>query len=292
MPKKQTKRGTAPAAKKRGGTAPWTLGLAWLSSFLMVVLAVLLALLTTLLSPGYVKGRVDACGYADAAYVEMRETLVSYGAGAGFSEETMTAVLDRAQIAQDMKASIDGLYAESPYSYNRPAVAEQAYAAMEAEAAQRGITLEGETIDNVKLVAEAVRQVYAGATSVPLVTLLHGALQKLRTVVGVGLPVCGVFLAMALILMLRISRYDARLGARSLAYALGGAGLVNLVLGLAVEPTLGLERLSLEPLAVKELLLGCVHGLFGRFLLAAAVCLLLAAAIALLLRPRRGKGKE
>lgn len=285
------KKHAAPAAKKQGGTAGWTLGLAWLLSFLLVVLAVLLMLLTTLGSAGYMKSRVSACGYGETAYVTMRDEFISYGAATGFSEETMTAVLDPVQIEQDMKDAISGLYAKSPYRYDRPAIAEQAYAAMEAEAAQRGIALEGETIDNVKLVAEAVRQVYAGATSVPLVTLLHGALQKLRTVVGVGLPVCGVFLAMALILMLRISRYDARLGARSLAYALGGAGLVNLVLGLAVEPTLGLERLSLEPLAVKELLLGCVHGLFGRFLLAAAVCLLLAAALALLLRPRRGKGK-
>ena len=159
----------------------------------------------------------------------------------------MTAVLDPVQIEQDMKDAISGLYAKSPYRYDRPAIAEQAYAAMEAEAAEKGVTLEGETADNVRVVAEAVRQVYASATSVPLLSLLYNGLQKLRTVLLIGLPLCLVFVAMAATLMLRISRHDAILGARSLSFALGGAGLVSLVIGLAVAPTLGLDRLNLNP---------------------------------------------
>ena len=159
----------------------------------------------------------------------------------------MTAVLDPVQIEQDMKDAISGLYAKSPYRYDRPAIAEQAYAAMEAEAAEKGVTLEGETADNVRVMAEAVRQVYACATSVPLLSLLYTGLQKLRTVLLIGLPLCLVFVAMAATLMLRISRHDAILGARSLSFALGGAGLVSLVIGLAVAPTLGLDRLNLTP---------------------------------------------
>ena len=61
------KKHAAPAAKKQGGTAGWTLGLAWLLSFLLVVLAVLLMLLTTLGSAGYMKSRVSACGYGETA---------------------------------------------------------------------------------------------------------------------------------------------------------------------------------------------------------------------------------
>ena len=177
----------------------------------------------------------------------MRDEFISYGAATGFSEETMTAVLDPVQIEQDMKDAISGLYAKSPYRYDRPAIAEQAYAAMEAEAAEKGVTLEGETADNVRVVAEAVRQVYTSATSVPLLSLLYTGLQKLRTVLLIGLPLCLVFVAMAATLMLRISRHDAILGARSLSFALGGAGLVSLVIGLAVAPTLGLDRLNLNP---------------------------------------------
>ena len=169
--------GAAKTAKKGGGTAPWTLGLGWLFSFLLVILAALLMLLTTLCSAGYMKSRVSACGYGETAYVTMREQFIGYGAATGFSEETMTTVLDPVQIEQDMKDSIDGLYAKSPYRYDRPAIAERAYAAMEAEAAERGITLEGDTAANVQVVAEAVRQVYASATAVPLV---EGAAEALR----------------------------------------------------------------------------------------------------------------
>ena len=286
------KKHAAPAAKKQGGTAGWTLGLAWLLSFLLVVLAVLLMLLTTLGSAGYMKSRVSACGYVETAYVTMRDEFISYGAATGFSEETMTAVLDPVQIEQDMKDAISGLYAKSPYRYDRPAIAEQAYAAMEAEAAEKGVTLEGETADNVRVVAEAVRQVYASATSVPLLSLLYTGLQKLRTVLLIGLPLCLVFVAMAATLMLRISRHDAILGARSLSFALGGAGLVSLVIGLAVAPTLGLDRLNLNPPALKDLLVSYIHGMFGRFVLFAVIYLVLAAAVGLLLHPHRVKKQK
>lgn len=279
---------TAPAkgakpAKKGGGTAPWTLGLGWLFSFLLVILATLLMLLTTLCSAGYMKSRVSACGYGETAYVTMREQFIGYGAATGFSEDTMTSFLDPVQIEQDMKDSIDGLYAESPYRYDRPAIAEQLYAKMEEEAAAKGVTLEGETADNVKIVAEAVRQVYASATAVPLLSQLYTLLQKLRTVLLIGIPVCLVFTAMAGTLMLRISRHDAMLGARSLSFSLGGAGIVCAVVGLTVAPSLGLDRLNLSPPALKDLLVSYVNGLFGRFVLFGVVYLVLAVAVALLL---------
>ena len=288
MPKdKHTAPAGAAKTAKKGGTAPWTLGLGWLFSFLLVILAALLMLLTTLCSAGYMKSRVSACGYGETAYVTMREQFIGYGAATGFSEETMTTVLDPVQIEQDMKDSIDGLYAKSPYRYDRPAIAEQAYAAMEAEAAEKGITLEGDTAANVQVVAEAVRQVYASATAVPLVSQLYTILQKVRTVLLIGIPICLVFTAMAGILMLRISRRDALLGARRLSFSLGGAGIVCAVIGFAVAPSLGLTRLNLSPQALKDLLVSYVNGMFERFVLFAVIYLVLAVVVALLLHPRR-----
>src|SRR5699024_2468580 len=174
--------------------------------------------------------------YGETAYVTMREQFIGYGAATGFSEETMTTVLDPVQIEQDMKDSIDGLYAKSPYRYDRPAIAEQAYAAMAAEAAEQGVTREAATAAHVQVGAQAVRQLYASATAVPLVSQLYTIRQKVRTVLLIGIPICLVFTAMAGILMLRISRRDALLGARSLSFSLGGAGIVCAVIGFAVAP--------------------------------------------------------
>ena len=254
------------------GVAGWTMLLSWLFSFLLVVLAALLMLMTTLCHAGYMKSRVSASQYGDKAHSAMREEFISYGAATGFSEETMTAVLDPVQIEQDLKDAVDGLYADAPYRYDRPAVAEAAYAAMQAEAESRGITLEGQTAASVQVVAEAVRQVYASYTAVPLLGQLFALIGKVRSILLVLLP---------------ISRHDAMLGARGLVFSFGGAGLVSLVIGLAVGPILGLQRLNLEPLPLKDWIVSYVNGMFGRFLLFAAVYLILAAALALLLRPRR-----
>ena len=132
-----------------------------------------------------------------------------------------------------------------------------------------------------------MRQVYASYTAVPLLGQLFALIGKVRSILLVLLPINLVFCTMACILMLRISRHDAMLGARGLVFSFGGAGLVSLVIGLAVGPILGLQRLNLEPLALKDWIVSYVNGMFERFLLFAAVYLILAAALALLLRPRR-----
>ena len=78
---KETRR---PRGEKTGGHGRVDAGLAWLLSFLLVVLAVLLMLLTTLGSAGYMKSRVSACGYGETAYVTMRDEFISYGAATAF----------------------------------------------------------------------------------------------------------------------------------------------------------------------------------------------------------------
>ena len=96
-----------------------------------------------------------------------------------------------------------------------------------------------------------------------------------------------VLLCAAVVSMLRISRKDARLGARCLVYALGGAAVVCLVLGVAVKPMIGLERLGIDPPALKNLLIAYVGGLFGRFVVMAVIYFVLAAVLGVLVSKRK-----
>ena len=257
----------------RKGSAVWPMVLSWLSSLILALLAVFVMLFTTFGNVGYMQSCVKSSGYAQSAYDDMVQDFISYGAATGFDADVMTGFMSVDQVESDMQDAVAGLYAKTLTYYTRDNIAEAVYSAMEQATADRGITLEGETKTAVETVAEAVRMEYASYTAVPLVSQLRTLVQKLQKVMVIGLVVSAV---------LRISRKDARLGARCLVYALGGAAVVCLVLGVGVKPMIGLTRLGIDPPALKNLLIAYVGGLFGRFVVMAVIYFVLAIVLGVL----------
>lgn len=266
----------------RNVSPAWPMILSWLSSLILSLLAVFIMLFTTVGNAGYMQSCVKSSGYAQSAYDDMVQDFTSYGAATGFDANVMTGFLSVEQVESDMQDAVKGMYAETLTYYTRDNVAEAAYAAMNQAAEERGITLEGDTQTAVETVAEAVRMEYASYTAVPLVSQLRTLVQKLQKVMTVGLVVCAVLLCVAVVSMLGISRKDARLGARCLVYALGGAAVVCLVLGVAIKPMMGLQRLGIDPPALKNLLIAYIGGLFGRFVVMAVIYFVLALVLGIL----------
>ena len=256
--------------------------LSWLSSLILALLAVFVMLFTTFGNVGYMQSCVKSSGYAQSAYDDMVQDFISYGAATGFDADVMTGFMSVDQVESDMQDAVAGLYAKTLTYYTRDNIAEAVYSAMEQATADRGITLEGETKTAVETVAEAVRMEYASYTAVPLVGQLRTLVQKLQKVMVIGLVVSAVLLCAAVVSMLHISRKDAHLGARCLVYALGGAAVVCLVLGVGVKPMIGLTRLGIDPPALKNLLIAYVGGLFGRFVVMAVIYFVLAIVLGVL----------
>ena len=270
------------SVKKKRGSVGWALGLSWLSTLLLAILAIFLMLLTTICSEGFMRKQVTRSSFADYAYSYLYDNYVSYGASTGFDADVMTGFMSVDQVESDMQDAVAGLYAKTLTYYTRDNIAEAVYSAMEQATADRGITLEGETKTAVETVAEAVRMEYASYTAVPLVGQLRTLVQKLQKVMVIGLVVSAVLLCAAVVSMLHISRKDAHLGARCLVYALGGAAVVCLVLGVGVKPMIGLTRLGIDPPALKNLLIAYVGGLFGRFVVMAVIYFVLAIVLGVL----------
>ena len=266
----------------RKGSAVWPMVLSWLSSLILTLLAVFVMLFTTFGNAGYMQSCVKSSGYAQSAYDDMVQDFISYGAATGFDADVMTGFMSVDQVESDMQDAVAGLYAKTLTYYTRDNIAEAVYNAMEQATADRGITLEGDTKTAVETVAEAVRMEYASYTAVPLVSQLRTLVQKLQKVMVIGLVVSAVLLCAAVVSMLRISRKDARLGARCLVYALGGAAVVCLVLGVGVKPMICLTRLGIDPPALKNLLIAYVGGLFGRFVVMAVIYFVLAIVLGVL----------
>ena len=247
----------------RKGSAVWPMVLSWLSSLILALLAVFVMLFTTFGNVGYMQSCVKSSGDAQSAYADMVQDFISYGAATGFDADVMTGFMSVDQVESDMQDAVAGLYAKTLTYYTRDNIAEAVYSAMEQATADRGITLEGETKTAVETVAEAVRMEYASYTAVPLVSQLRTLVQKLQKVMIIGLVVSAVL-------------------ARCLVYALGGAAVVCLVLGVGVKPMIGLTRLGIDPPALKNLLIAYVGGLFGRFVVMAVIYFVLAIVLGVL----------
>lgn len=279
--------------KSAGSGAGWSLVLSYISSLLLTVLAALLLLYSTLCSASYMQGQVRKTGFGQTAYQAMCEDFTSYAAATGFSAETLTGVISQDQIETDLNADIDRLYDDVYARDTHLEIAEAAYSAMEAEAQAKGVTLEGQVKEGVEVIAEAMRQEYVGYTNTPLASQLHTFILKVEKIMWVGVAICAVFTALALILMMRMSKNNARLGARCLVFSFGAAAVVCLVLGLAIYPLLNLQNLNLNPLAFKNLVLGYVQGMFSRFNIFAVLYFIIALLLGELLgfHKRRQKDK-
>ena len=279
--------------KKQGkfhfGNTQWALLLGWIASLLLVVLAVGLVLFSTLGTGSYMESAVRKSDFGRTACDVMEQDFISFGAGAGFSAETMTAALSPEQVEQDMVDSIHRIYEGNLAAHEQNAIAETTYAAMEQEAAAKGVTLEGDTRDTVEIVAEAVRQEYVNYTSLPLRVQLGTLIKKVQKLVWIVAAGCALLAAASVLVLLRVTRRDPRMASRSLVFALAGAALVYLVIGLAVNPMMDLQRLSLEPVSLKNLVVCYVEGIFSRFTVFAAIYFAISLVLGLLLRPRKHK---
>ena len=270
----------------RSGNTLWALILGWIASFLLVMLATALVMFSTLSSSGYMENAVRKSGYGQSACDLMKEDFISFGAGSGFSAETMTAALSPEQVEQDMVDSVSRLYEGNLAAHEQNSIAEITFAAMEQEAAAKGVTLEGDTRDAVEIVAEAVRQEYVNYTTLPLRVQLGTLVKKVQKLVWIIVAGCAVLAAASVLVLLRVTGRDARMASRSLVFALAGAAFVCLMIGLAVNPVMGLERLALEPASLKNLVVCYIEGLFSRFNVFAGIYFGLALLLGLLLKGR------
>ena len=265
-------------AKPRASTF-WLTVLAWVACVMLAALAAVLVLYSTLCRASYMKGRMRASDYAQGMYDETYEDFVSYGAGAGLSAETMTTALSEEKLASDLNEAIDRLYRGELYLHAHSEVAEDTFAAMEAEAAAKGVAVEGDTEQALVIMAEAVRLQYANAATIPLASQLFTLIQKLENYIWIALLACAVLTAAAILLLLRFGRKDPRLGVNFLLFALLSAALVCLVLGVGVNPLMRLDRMNLRPQSLKNFVVSYVEGILGRFNVFAAIYAVLAAAI-------------
>lgn len=262
----------------------WLSIIALIACIMLVVLAAVMTLYTTVCRQSYMKDRISASGYVDSAYDALCENLYSLGNGGGFSNETMVAAVSKEQLAADLETAVDRMFNGEDAYDEYDAVEEEAFQAMKKEADSRGVTVEGETEKAFRLMSEAVQTEYQNVANIPLATQIFQVISKVDSVIWIAIAVCALFTAVSMLLLIRLGKNDARLGVNFLSFTLLGAALVCLFVGVGLKPILGLNRFNMGSYALRDLVDSYISGVFGRFNVFAAVYAILAVVLYVAMR--------
>ena len=264
--------------KKRRGSVGWALGLSWLSTILLTVLAIFLMLLTTVCSESFMKKQVVRSSFADYAYSYLYDNFASYGASTGFEADVITSTLSRDQIAADMEQAVTDLYDGNTAVNTRDNVKSEINDVLLADLSSRGKDVTDDVSSAVEIVADACRLDYANYVAIPLASQLYTLVTKMNRLVLPGVIVSALLCAVALVLMMRLAG-GSRLGVRCLTFTFTASALLCLLGATALYPLLGLENFSLEPASIRALVLTYIRNMFGSLGMFAAVYALVAAVL-------------
>ena len=166
------------SVKKKRGSVGWALGLSWLSTLLLAILAIFLMLLTTICSEGFMRKQVTRSSFADYAYSYLYDNYVSYGASTGFDADVMTSTLSRDQINTDMEQAVTDLYAGNTAVNARENIKTDLNAVLVADLNSRGKDVTEDVASAVEIVADACRLDYANYVAIPLASQLYTVITK------------------------------------------------------------------------------------------------------------------
>ncbi len=255
--------------------AGWALLLSWLSTVLLVVLAFLLLLQSTVCNASFMKAQVSRSSFADYAYSYLYDNFVSYGASTGFNADVITSTLSREQIIADMEQNVTDLYKGDTAVYSRDGFRDQLNDVLLADLTSRNVTITDETKEAVHIVADACRLDYANYVAIPLASQLYTVITKIERLLLPGIVGTAVLCAAALFLMIRLAG-GSRFGVRCLTFTFLASALLCTLGAMVLYPLLGLDNFSLEPASIRALVLTYLQNMFGSLGIFAAIYALIA----------------
>ena len=270
-------------------------------SFLLCLFLSLLALLvlvqSTLLSPGFMKKQVAKSEYAAHIIEDMEEIFVSYGISSDFDEAFFTSVLSESGVRADIEREIDRMYGAALGGADVDGFKNQLHQKLLANVGSRGIEVTDEVEDALQYLVQVCAETYQEGVSLPLATYASGMLRSVKTPLLMatgGIALLSVFI-LAFLFFIRRKKTFCRFA----IYAFSGSAL-TLAAGACLVLFSGrIERISISSKALYYLVTTYATQCIYFLLMLAGILLALTALFAVLYvffgrrekRPRR-HGKQ
>lgn len=246
--------------KRRNAAGPVITGaVAWVLSFLLVLLTVLGVVACTVCNSRYLRSQVLESGFCQATLEQLSENYISYGNAGGIPQEVMTSIVTEDQIQQDMFRAVEVLYQGDRRLIAHPEVAEAAVEAIENNLEERGIQLTDEIREAVQEMASGCQVDYDNYVQLIVAPYIAPYMARITQMVWIGFAVLAVVCVVALVLLMRLQPSGAaRL--RWCINAFSAAALFSVVVPLLFNGLIRMDRLNLKPETLKMLVASYTHG--------------------------------
>lgn len=245
---------------RRNAAGPVITGaVAWVLSFLLVLLTVLGVAACTVCNSRYLRSQVLESGFCQATLEQLNENYISYGNAGGIPQEVMNSIVTEDQIQQDMFRAVEVLYQGDRRLIAHPEVAEAAVEAIENNLEERGIQLTDEIREAVQEMASGCQVDYDNYVQLIVAPYIAPYMARITQMVWIGFAVLAVVCVIALVLLMRLQPSGAaRL--RWCINAFSAAALFSLVVPLLFNGLIRMDRLNLKPETLKMLVASYTHG--------------------------------
>lgn len=245
---------------RRNAAGPVITGaVAWVLSFLLVLLTVLGVVACTVCNSRYLRSQVLESGFCQATLEQLSENYISYGNAGGIPQEVMTSIVTEDQIQQDMFRAVEALYQGDRRLIAHPEVAEAAVEAIENNLEERGIQLTDEIREAVQEMASGCQVDYDNYVQLIVAPYIAPYMARITQMVWIGFAVLAVVCVVALVLLMRLQPSGAaRL--RWCINAFSAAALFSVVVPLLFNGLIRMDRLNLKPETLKMLVASYTHG--------------------------------
>ncbi|TCL60159.1 hypothetical protein [Allofournierella massiliensis] len=245
---------------RRNAAGPVITGaVAWVLSFLLVLLTVLGVVACTVCNSRYLRSQVLESGFCQATLEQLNENYISYGNAGGIPQEVMTSIVTEDQIQQDMFRAVEALYQGDRRLIAHPEVAEAAVEAIENNLEERGIQLTDEIREAVQEMASGCQVDYDNYVQLIVAPYIAPYMARITQMVWIGFAVLAVVCVIALVLLMRLQPSGAaRL--RWCINAFSAAVLFSVVVPLLFNGLIRMDRLNLKPETLKMLVASYTHG--------------------------------
>lgn len=245
---------------RRNAAGPVITGaVAWVLSFLLVLLTVLGVVACTVCNSRYLRSQVLESGFCQATLEQLNENYISYGNAGGIPQEVMNSIVTEDQIQQDMFRAVEVLYQGDRRLIAHPEVAEAAVEAIENNLEERGIQLTDEIREAVQEMASGCQVDYDNYVQLIVAPYIAPYMARITQMVWIGFAVLAVVCVVALVLLMRLQPSGAaRL--RWCINAFSAAALFSVVVPLLFNGLIRMDRLNLKPETLKMLVASYTHG--------------------------------
>ena len=266
---------------RRNAAGPVITGaVAWVLSFLLVLLTVLGVIVCTVCNSRYLRNQVLESGFCQATLEQLNENYISYGNAGGIPEEVMTSIVTEDQIQQDMFRAVEALYEGDRRLIAHPEVAEAAVEAIENNLEERGIQLTDEIRQAVQEMANGCQVDYDNYVQLIVTPYIAPYIARITQMVWVGFAVLAVVCVITLVLLLRLQPSGAaRL--RWCINAFSAAALFSVAVPLLFNGLIRMDRLNLKPETLKMLVASYTHGAVEVFFCFALIYVVVVAVLAI-----------